>query len=150
MSIKNCVGMKKLSFELELEIRFSETDAMGVVWHGNYLKYFEDAREKFGQHYQMEYLDMYRKDFLTPIVKTELDHIASVYYGDRIKVKIEQIYQKAAKLVFQYEVYNLSTNVLATRGKTTQVFISASERKLQLIKPEFYSAWENSQPWIEN
>ena len=37
--------------EIEIDIRFSETDAMGVVWHGNYLKFFEDGREAFGKEF---------------------------------------------------------------------------------------------------
>ena len=48
-----------LTTEIEFDIRFSETDAMGVVWHGNYLKYFEDGREAFGKEFGMEYLDIY-------------------------------------------------------------------------------------------
>ena len=48
--------MKELRTEIELTIRFSETDAMGVVWHGNYLKFFEDAREYFGHKFGMSYL----------------------------------------------------------------------------------------------
>jgi len=37
-----------LSIKTETIIRFSEVDSMGVVWHGNYIKYFEDGREAFG------------------------------------------------------------------------------------------------------
>ena len=41
MPNENCYYMKSLESFIEINIRFSETDAMGVVWHGNYLKYFE-------------------------------------------------------------------------------------------------------------
>lgn len=37
-----------LQVEIPIKVRFSDTDAMGVVWHGNYLRFFEDAREAFG------------------------------------------------------------------------------------------------------
>ena len=42
---------KVLSVTKSFDIRFSEVDSMGVVWHGNYAKYFEDAREEFGRKY---------------------------------------------------------------------------------------------------
>ena len=43
-----------LSVTKPFEIRFSEVDSMGVVWHGHYVKYFEDAREAFGAKYGLE------------------------------------------------------------------------------------------------
>ena len=49
MSNENCTGVRILESTMEIAVRFSETDAMGVIWHGNYLKFFEDAREKFGK-----------------------------------------------------------------------------------------------------
>jgi len=64
--------MKKdtvLSVTKCFDIRFSEVDSMGVVWHGNYAKYFEDAREEFGRKYDLEYLMMYDKGFFEPIVE---------------------------------------------------------------------------------
>ena len=78
MSNENSAGVKILESSLEIAIRFSETDAMGVVWHGNYLKFFEDAREKFGIDHGMQYLDVFNKGYYTPIVKSDINHKASV------------------------------------------------------------------------
>ena len=36
-----------------IDIRFSEVDSMNVVWHGSYMLYFEDAREEFGNKYDL-------------------------------------------------------------------------------------------------
>ena len=44
-----------LKASLDFKIRFSEIDAMRVVWHGAYAKYFEDAREFFGKKYNLGY-----------------------------------------------------------------------------------------------
>jgi acyl-CoA thioester hydrolase len=60
---------KLLSIKTETIIRFSEVDSMGVVWHGNYVKYFEDGREAFGNKYGLNYLDFHKNGILTPIVK---------------------------------------------------------------------------------
>lgn len=141
--------MKILKTSLVLPIRFSETDAMGVVWHGNYLKFFEDAREKFGEEFGMEYLDMYRNGFFTPIVKSEINHKATVYYGDKVQVDVKLQYHAAAKIIFHYTVINLSNNQVAAVGSTTQVFMDATSRALELNKPEFYATWEQTQNWIE-
>ena len=40
---------KEISFTSEVRVRFTETDPLGIVWHGNYIQYFEDGREAFGR-----------------------------------------------------------------------------------------------------
>ena len=92
-----------------LEVRFSDTDAMGVVWHGNYLKYFEDAREHFGEVFKLEYLETHKKGFLMPIAKTSVKHLAPIYYGDKIEISIKFIYHKAAKIKFEYALKNIKS-----------------------------------------
>ena len=41
--------MEELKAYAELKVRFNEVDSMAIVWHGNYVKYFEDARIAFGE-----------------------------------------------------------------------------------------------------
>jgi acyl-CoA thioester hydrolase len=133
-----------LSSEIEIDIRFSETDAMGVVWHGNYLKFFEDGREAFGKQYGLEYLTIFNNGYFTPIVKSEIDHKAPVLYGQRIKVITRFVPSKAAKIMYEYEVINLSTHELCAVGKTMQVFLERETRTMELLTPDFYQAWKES------
>jgi len=149
MSNENRFGMKGMSIEISVPVRFSETDAMGVVWHGNYFKFFEDAREKFGQVYQMEYLDMYRNGFFTPIVKSEIQHKASIFYGEGARIVATLEKHDAAKIIFRYVVYNETTGAVAATGMTMQVFMKAEDRSMEIIKPSFYSEWEQIQKWID-
>ena len=142
--------MKTLEAEIDISIRFSETDAMGVVWHGNYLKFFEDGRENFGEKFGMSYLDMYNKGFFTPIVKSNIDHKSPVFYGQKIRVKVMLQSKAAAKLIFKYEILNLDTNEIAAKGSTTQVFLNVESRILELTKPDFFEKWETEQNWIVN
>jgi acyl-CoA thioester hydrolase len=141
--------MKILKSSLIIPVRFSETDAMGVVWHGNYLKFFEDAREKFGKDHGMEYLDVYGKGYFIPIVKSEISHKASIFYGEEAMVNVILEQHESAKIVFRYEVINHTTKQVAATGMTMQVFMFTSDRTLELIKPEFYCIWEEAQNWID-
>jgi len=134
----------KLTSTLEIDVRFSETDAMGVVWHGNYLKYFEDGREHFGREYGMPYLKVADQGYFVPIVHTSLDYKSSVFYGQKIRVITEYVPVRTAKIVFNYKVINLSTGELAVEGTTTQVFISQQTRELELLTPPFYQAWKEA------
>ena len=57
----------ELKASKEIEIRFSEVDMMGVVWHGSYALYFEDAREAFGAKYDLSYMGYVDHGFYAPI-----------------------------------------------------------------------------------
>jgi len=135
--------MKDLTVETEVKIRFSDTDSMGVVWHGNYLKFFEDVRETFAKKYDLDYLEVYKEGFFLPIIKSEIDHKAPIFYGQKAKVFARLIPSVSAKVIFEYEVFNLTTNKLAAKGKTIQVFLTTKKRELSLHKPDFYVDWEN-------
>jgi acyl-CoA thioester hydrolase len=139
--------VKVLESTIEIPVRFSETDAMGVVWHGNYLKFFEDARERFGEDYGIKYMDAFNAGYYTPIVKSDINHKASVYYGQKVKVRAILEQHASSKVVFRYEVHNMETGELAATGSTTQVFLGIEDRLLELIKPKFFAEWEEKQNW---
>lgn len=132
----------ELTAEIFSKIRFGETDAMGVVWHGNYLKYFEDAREAFGIQHEITYLDIYKKGFFTPIVKTGVEYKSPLYYGDRARVTAILEPSRAAKISFRYTIHNHETGLLSAEGFSVQVFLNVKSRTLELLKPDFYKDWE--------
>ena len=134
--------MKELKAEVSINLRFSDTDAMGVIWHGNYLRFFEDAREAFGSDHKLTYLDIYNNGYFTPIVKSDIDYKSPIYYGEKVSVIAKYVPSAAAKIIFEYKVVNSSTGKICAVGTTIQVFLNAKERKLELNKPDFYLKWE--------
>jgi acyl-CoA thioester hydrolase len=114
---------------------------MGVVWHGSYVRYFEDGREAFGRAFGLTYLDVYENGFFIPVVKSEIDYKGIVLYGEEVQITTRLIPTPAAKMVFEYEVFNLTKNRLAAKGKTIQVFMLAETKELYLNAPEFYVKW---------
>ena len=125
---------------IQLRVRFSETDPLGIVWHGNYIKYFEDAREAFGRKYGISYLDVERHGFATPIVKSVCEHKKIVRYGELLEAQAHYMDTTAAKLVFHYLIYNAAKELVCT-GETIQVFTTLKEGTLSLYNPEFYEQW---------
>ena len=55
-------------------IRFEEVDAMGIVWHGHYVSYFEDARVAFGRKYGLSYAAFFENRVLSPIKQLHIDY----------------------------------------------------------------------------
>jgi acyl-CoA thioester hydrolase len=62
---------KNLICETEIRVRFNEADPLGIVWHGHYIRYFEDGREDFGSRFGIGYLDVYNKGFVLPVVNVD-------------------------------------------------------------------------------
>jgi acyl-CoA thioester hydrolase len=134
--------------EIEIPIRFSEVDSMGIVWHGNYLKYFEDAREALGQKIGMGYMDVYDKGYMIPLVHSEIDYKSPIKYKDEISVKIWLKKEVAAKIVNDFEIFNKTTNKVVCTGNTVQAFIDI-DCDLQLVVPEFYEKWKQTLNWTK-
>ena len=132
----------ELSVTKSFDIRFSEVDSMGVVWHGHYAIYFEDAREAFGQKYDLGYLMMYDKGFFEPIVELNFKYKRPMIYG--MKPEIEIIYRptEAAKIVFDYEIRDAETKEVFVTGHSVQVFMDRNTHQLVLNNPDFYEAWK--------
>ena len=134
--------MNQLTTEVNINIRFGETDAMGVVWHGNYLKYFEDGREAFGLMHDLSYMEIYNSGYFTPIVKCEIDYKSPLHYGESARIKVKHVYSTSAKLIFEYEIFNITRNIVSATGTTIQIFLNSTTRELELNKPPFFKEWE--------
>lgn len=133
---------KEIVHTSEVRVRFVETDPLGIVWHGNYIQYFEDGREAFGRAHGISYLDQKEYGYATPIVKSSTDHKLPLRYGDIATVKTIYMDSPAAKMMFRYEIYNQNNDLVCT-GETIQVFVDKiGEGDLSLNIPPFFNAWK--------
>ena len=134
--------MKKLSNRTEVLVRFNEADPLGIVWHGHYIRYFEDGREAFGNTHGLGYLDVYKQGFVIPIVSVHCEFKRSLRYGDRVIVETKYIPCEAAKMKFGYRLFNAVTGELVATGSSVQVFLDKKESLLQLSNPPFFEEWK--------
>lgn len=132
---------KTLEHRFEQPIKFSEVDSMGVVWHGNYVRFFEDGREAWGKEYGITYLDVSKQGFVIPIVSMHCEHMNPLVYGDTAIIETTFVDTPAAKLYFDYKIYRKKDGALSATGTTTQVFLDA-DRALYLATPAFYEDWK--------
>ncbi len=125
----------------EVLVRFSEVDSMKIVWHGNYLKYFEDGRESFGEKYHLGYLEVYKHNVMIPIVKVNCDYKRPLVYGETAIIETRYVPCAAAKILFQYRILRKGDQEVMATGSSTQVFLTP-EGELLLNAPDFYSDWK--------
>jgi len=128
-----------LKTNTEIRVRFNECDPLQIVWHGNYLKYFEDGREDFCIKNGISYLDAWAQGFSTPIVKSLCEHKLPLKYGDNFLVETTYFPTAAAKIIFRYRIF--CEGKLICTGETVQVFLDEN-RKLALNYPRFFLDWK--------
>jgi len=133
---------KNLTHTIEQDVRFSEVDSLGVVWHGHYVQYFEDGREAFGKQYNLSYLDFYSNGYIVPVVNIQCDYKRFLRYGDKIIIETTYVPGIAAKINFKYRIINAHTQELVVTGSTVQVFLSSNGLGLQLNNPDFFQDWK--------
>lgn len=132
---------RELVVEKELEIRFSEVDMMGVVWHGNYPLYLEDAREAFGAEFGLSYALYIKENVFVPIVKMNVDYKRPVRFGMRPVIRIEYVPTDTAKVIFDYKLYDKESGDVFLTARTVQVFMDR-DYKLMWFSPDFYTQWK--------
>ena len=125
-----------------LRVRFSEVDSMNVVWHGEYVRYFEDGRESFGEHYHMTYMDVFAAGYVIPIVEVSCQFKYSLHVGDHATIETRYINTPAAKIKFEYAIYKEPEHILAATGSSMQVFMRKDTNELELSTPDFYLDWK--------
>lgn len=137
--------MKTLKHVSKIDVRFSEVDSLRIVWHGHFVKYFEDGREAFGKKYGLGYMRVYDHGYALPIVKMNCDYKSPLRYEDEVEIETTFVYTPAAKVIFTYRIFNKTTNALACEGRTEQVFLS-QDGELQLTIPPFHQEWKDK--WL--
>lgn len=125
-----------------LRVRFSEVDSMQIVWHGEYVRYFEDGREAFGREFAgLGYMDIYASGHTAPIVELHLQYRKPLKVNDTAVVETRYIATEAAKVCFEYTIRSATDGEVVAEGSSTQVFLD-SRGELQLLAPEFYRKWK--------
>ncbi|MGV0756939.1 acyl-CoA thioesterase [Empedobacter brevis] len=132
--------IKTLVHHSNFAVRFNETDPLGIVWHGNYITYFEDGREAFGRHFGISYLDIQKSGFVTPIIKSVCEHKFPLKYGDICRIETTYEDTLAAKMIYKFKIFNQDEKLVCI-GETIQVFLD-EEGELMLTLPPFFEEWK--------
>lgn len=113
--------------ELELAVRYYETDQMGIVHHSNYIRYFECGRSDMMQKYGLPIEVIEREGVMLPVVSVEARYKTPARMGDMIRIvsRIDKV--PMAKLEVNTEIFNQEGILLCT-GKVVLGFIDAATR----------------------
>jgi len=126
---------KNFKTELLIEIPFYDLDPMAIVWHGNYIKYFEKTRCQLLENFDFGYIEMRNSGYMWPIVDLKVKYVESAVFGQKICCSAE-IVEFENRLKINYQIRCVKTNNRLTKGYTTQVAVDLKTKELQLVSPE--------------
>jgi acyl-CoA thioester hydrolase len=120
----------------ETRIYYGDTDAGGVIYYANYLKYFEKSWFEYLAARGLSLAQWEEKGIYFIIKRVEVDFIASAQYGEIIQVQTEVSEKTRASFTFQHRVILKDTGRLLAEGKNQMVCIT-KEGKLRRLPEEF-------------
>jgi len=118
----------KIISETKLKVRYSETDQMGVVHHGNYAQYLELARIDWLSKLGFSYKTMEENGVMLPVFTLDLKFKKSAFFDDELTVKTSLRKIPTVKIIFDFEIFNKNKELLTT-ATTTLVFVNSKTRK---------------------
>ena len=121
--------------QIQVRVRYSETDQMGVVYHGNYIPYFEIGRVEWLRNKGVSYKIMEESGVALPIVSMNINYKKPARYDELLTVTTTFISQTSVKVEFDCEIHN-DKNELLTTAHFILVFVDLLTGKT--IQPPQY------------
>ncbi len=118
-------GESQLGVRVELEVRYAETDAMGIVHHSRYLPWFEIARTHLCSRCGYHYAEIEAMGFQLMVTKAELTYRQGARYGEMVTVECHLVRQASRGLRFAYRVLR-DGKTLAT-GATEHIWVDVKK-----------------------
>ncbi|MCU1310374.1 MAG: thioesterase superfamily protein [Candidatus Angelobacter sp.] len=123
--------------QARVRVRYAETDKMGVVYHSNFIVWFEVGRVELLRQLGFSYRDMeLQDDCHIAVVDVRCRYKSPAYYDDELVIRTRLKNLRGSLMVFDYQVQRLSDETLLAEGETTHLVVNAKMEKTML--PEKY------------
>ncbi|MDH5769575.1 MAG: acyl-CoA thioesterase [Nitrospirota bacterium] len=132
----------KYSCDVEIKVRYSETDQMGLVYHANYIIWFNIARDELMRQFAVLVTKGEGLGYLFPVVEVHCYYKYPARYGDVVIIKATTELTSIPKIQVDYEVLHKRTKRLLAIGKTVNV-ITTRDGRLLLKTPDILLGKKN-------
>ena len=119
---------------VEIEVPFRHVDVMGIVWHGHYYAYMEEARMRLLRSCRLDVGDLLGPRYLFFVIESKCRYIHPLHYGDRVRVTA-WLRDVKRRIHVAYELTNLTRGRKAARGYT-MLATTDLDRNLLLETPD--------------
>lgn len=114
-------------FRYERPVQYYETDAMQVVHHSNYFRWFEEARQYAMVQMGAPYPEVEARGLVSPVLTINCEYHKSARYGDVVEVRLSLVESKSIRSRWNYAVVNKATGEVLTYGSSTHCFLRDGE-----------------------
>ncbi|HEX7958814.1 MAG TPA: thioesterase family protein [Terriglobales bacterium] len=119
--------------EARLRVRYAETDKMGVVYHANYIVWFEVGRVEFLRQLGFEYRLMEQEDDChIAVAEVRCRFKAPARYDDEILVRTRVKHVRGPLIQFEYEIFQERTKTLLAEGESTHIVVNSKFERTTL------------------
>ena len=120
------------------KVNFYDTDAMAVVHHSNYIRWFEIGRVEFLRAAGITLTEMMKDGYVFPITEVSAKYVNSAYFDDELIIETTPVALTKAKMAFSYRVLRKSDDTLLVTGYTQNVFTSKETGKITRLPAKYY------------
>lgn len=133
--------------DIQLRVRYYETDCMGIVHHSNFIRFYEVARTEMLREFGTTYQEMEQVGVMLPVLDVQAHYISPAYDDDLLTIRVTLAEMPKVKMRFDFEIYrengdriNTGTVTLAFMNSVTRRACRAPKYFLDLLKPYFPEA----------
>ncbi|MCW8328973.1 acyl-CoA thioesterase [Photobacterium sp. SDRW27] len=127
-----------LSAEVTLVTSFQDADPMGVVYHGNYFRFFEEARRVLMEKIQYSYREMQASGYMWPIIDTRVKYVKPIPYNHEIRV-VATLTEWENRLRVDYVIYDAQSGERMTKAHTMQVAVGVDDGEMCFVSPTVFT-----------
>jgi acyl-CoA thioester hydrolase len=122
------------SAEVEMQVQFFDLDPMHIVWHGNYVKYYEVVRCALLDQIDYNYEQMKASGYAWPVIDMNLRYVAPATFGQRLLLRAE-IVEWENRLKIEYMITDAASGKRLNKGSTTQVAVDIESGEMCFVSP---------------
>lgn len=124
-----------LESEVTLVTSFQDADPMGVIYHGNYFRYFEEARRIMMDKIEYGYLAMNASGYMWPIIGTQVKYVKAIPFNHEIRVTAK-LTEWENRLRVDYVIYDSKSGQRMCKGHTIQVAVAMETEEMCFASPK--------------
>ncbi len=128
-----------MASQVKHRVNFYDTDAMAVVHHANYIRWFEIGRVEFLRQAGITLTALMEDGFVFPITEVQCQYLSPGKFDDELVIETTPVALTRVKMAFDYSVYRQSDETLLVRGHTQNVFTSRKTGRITRLPDTYYS-----------
>jgi acyl-CoA thioester hydrolase len=128
-------GNSMIDAGIIIRIPFYDIDVMSMVWHGHYVKYFEQARAALLDQIDYNYRQMLDSGYVWPVIDMQIKYIKPIRFDSSIRVQATLV-EYENRLKIEYLITDADTGTRLTKGHTCQVAVDMATEEMRLVSPD--------------